>query len=34
MELAVQRVYARLGSDLLANLDPEDRRIFEGFSTG
>jgi Cd2+/Zn2+-exporting ATPase len=28
MELFAQRVYARLGSDLLERLDPEDRRIF------
>lgn len=29
MELFTQRVYARLGSELLARLDPDDRRIFE-----
>lgn len=29
MELFTQRVYARLGSDLLARLDPADRQIFE-----
>lgn len=29
MELFTQRVYARLGPDLLARLEPEDRRIFE-----
>jgi len=28
MELFAQRVYARLGSDLLERLEPEDRRIF------
>jgi Cd2+/Zn2+-exporting ATPase len=29
MELFTQRVYARLGPELLARLDPEDRSIFE-----
>jgi Cd2+/Zn2+-exporting ATPase len=29
MELFTQRVYARLGPELLARLEPEDRRIFE-----
>ena len=29
MELFAQRVFATLGSDLLARLEPEDRRIFE-----
>lgn len=29
MELFTQRIYARLGADLLARLDPEDRQIFE-----
>ncbi len=29
MELFTQRVYARLGADLLARLEPDDRRIFE-----
>jgi hypothetical protein len=29
MEFFTQRIYARLGGDLLAKLDPEDRRIFE-----
>jgi sugar-specific transcriptional regulator TrmB len=29
MELFTQRIYARLGDDLLARLTPEDRRIFE-----
>jgi len=29
MELFTQRIYARLGSDLLERLEPEDRRIFE-----
>jgi Cd2+/Zn2+-exporting ATPase len=28
MELFAQRVYASLGADLLARLDPDDRRIF------
>ena len=32
MELFAQRVYTRLGADLLARLDPEDRRVFEEFS--
>jgi Cd2+/Zn2+-exporting ATPase len=32
MELFTQRIYARLGSDLLAHLDPEDRRIFESLA--
>jgi Cd2+/Zn2+-exporting ATPase len=32
MELFTQRIYARLGADLLARLDPEDRRIFESLS--
>jgi Cd2+/Zn2+-exporting ATPase len=29
MELFTQRIYGRLGADLLARLEPEDRRIFE-----
>lgn len=29
MEFFTQRIYARLGDDLLAKLDPEDRQIFE-----
>lgn len=29
MELFTQRVYARLGSDLLEKLEPQDRQIFE-----
>ncbi|MBN2472292.1 MAG: TrmB family transcriptional regulator [Anaerolineae bacterium] len=29
MELFTQRVYAQLGPDLLAQLDPQDRQIFE-----
>jgi sugar-specific transcriptional regulator TrmB len=29
MELFTQRISARLGDDLLARLDPEDRRIFD-----
>lgn len=32
MELFTQRVYARLGPDLLARLTPDDRRIFESLS--
>lgn len=28
MELFAQRIYSQLGSDLLAHLEPEDRRIF------
>jgi Cd2+/Zn2+-exporting ATPase len=32
MELFTQRVYARLGPKLLAQLDPDDRRIFESYS--
>jgi Cd2+/Zn2+-exporting ATPase len=32
MELFTQRIYARLGPDLLAQLDPEDRRIFESLA--
>jgi Cd2+/Zn2+-exporting ATPase len=32
MELFTQRIYARLGSDLLAHLDPEDRQIFESLA--
>ena len=27
MELFAQRIFHRLGSDLLARLDPEDRRV-------
>jgi sugar-specific transcriptional regulator TrmB len=34
MELFTQRIYTRLGSELLARLDIEDRRIFENFSVG
>ncbi len=33
MELFTQRIYARLGADLLARLDPQDRRIFESLSS-
>ena len=29
MEMLTQRIYAKLGDDLLARLDPEDREIFE-----
>jgi Cd2+/Zn2+-exporting ATPase len=32
MELFTQRIYARLGGDLLARLDAEDRQIFESLS--
>jgi sugar-specific transcriptional regulator TrmB len=32
MELFTQRIYARLGADLLARLDAEDREIFESLS--
>lgn len=32
MELFAQRIFARLGPDLLARLEPEDRQVFEGFS--
>jgi len=32
MELFAQRVYTRLGPDLLARLETEDRRVFEEFS--
>jgi sugar-specific transcriptional regulator TrmB len=34
MELFAQRVYTRLGSRLLAKLDPEDQKIFEGYAAG
>jgi len=34
MEMFTQRIYSRLGSDLLARLDPEDRRIFESLNVG
>ncbi len=34
MELFTQRIYAKLGPGLLTRLDPEDREIFESFSTG
>lgn len=30
MELFAQRIFSRLGNDLLARLDPDDRMIFEG----
>jgi hypothetical protein len=29
MELFTQRISARLGADLLARLDPADRKIFD-----
>lgn len=32
MEMFTQRIYARLGDDLLARLDPEDRKIFESLA--
>lgn len=32
MELFAQRIFTRLGPDLLGRLDPEDRQVFEGFS--
>lgn len=32
MELFAQRIFARLGPDLMDRLDAADRRIFEGFS--
>lgn len=32
MELFTQRIYVRLGADLLARLDTEDRQIFESLS--
>ena len=35
MELFTQRIYARMGEDLIERLEPEDRRIFEsGVSSG
>jgi sugar-specific transcriptional regulator TrmB len=34
MEIFTQRIYARLGSDLLDRLDPEDRRILESLDVG
>lgn len=32
MELFAQRIYARLGADLLARLEPDDRQILEGYA--
>ncbi|MCL4250593.1 MAG: TrmB family transcriptional regulator [Anaerolineae bacterium] len=32
MEFFTQRIYARLGPDLLAKLDPQDRQIFESLA--
>ncbi|MCB9418706.1 MAG: TrmB family transcriptional regulator [Ardenticatenaceae bacterium] len=32
MELFTQRIYARLGADLLERLEPEDRQIFESLA--
>ncbi|HVO44191.1 MAG TPA: TrmB family transcriptional regulator sugar-binding domain-containing protein, partial [Aggregatilineales bacterium] len=34
MELFAQRVYARLGPELLARLEPDDRQIFESLDQG
>jgi len=34
MEMFTQRIYSRLGSELLARLDPEDRQIFESLNVG
>jgi len=34
MELFAQRVYTQLGADLLAHLDPDDRRVFENHAVG
>ncbi|MFN2198496.1 MAG: TrmB family transcriptional regulator [Anaerolineales bacterium] len=33
MELFAQRIYARMGPDVLSRLDPQDRRLLEGFTT-
>ncbi len=33
MELFTQRVYAKLGNELLEKLDPQDRQIFESLNT-
>jgi Cd2+/Zn2+-exporting ATPase len=30
MEVFAQRIFSRLGNDLLSRLDPADRQIFEG----
>ncbi len=32
MELFAQRIYKQIGTDLIANLEPEDQRILEGFA--
>ncbi len=32
MEFFTQRLYARLGNDLLQRLDPQDRRIFDSLN--
>jgi sugar-specific transcriptional regulator TrmB len=32
MELFAQRIYSQLGPDLLARLDPQDRRVFESLA--
>ena len=34
MEMFTQRIYSRLGSELLTRLDPEDRQIFESLNVG
>jgi len=33
MELFAQRIYARIGPELLLQLDPQDRQILEGYAT-
>jgi hypothetical protein len=32
MELFTQRIYSKLGDDLLTRLEPQDRSIFESYS--
>jgi sugar-specific transcriptional regulator TrmB len=34
MEMFTQRIYSRINAELLARLDPEDRRIFESLNVG
>jgi Cd2+/Zn2+-exporting ATPase len=34
MEMFTQRIYSRLDAELIARLDPEDRRIFESLNVG
>jgi Cd2+/Zn2+-exporting ATPase len=34
MEMFTQRIYSRLDAELLARLDPEDRRVFESLNVG